>query len=291
MTDGWQLINNLANIAGITSFAAQGVVAGYQAYASSYTSLTESERTLERVRSRLQGLSPQQREEIEIATRNSAYNRKSLKAIEKELQELMNKYCVLIKEYGEVTFAERHLPFSEFRKEVSDLECEASILFKDTLTTTVPSSMDKGSSPENPWWPSSSESPDAVSTPSTPLLELLIVKRPEQVNAKGGGETTPMHAAASGEHATTSKILRSLQEHGAIGSRNKYGASWSGKVSAGGCRLDLGAIINARNDMTRTEPARESKFDEELPSLLNEIEGILGDGDSHKINDVLERLT
>jgi ankyrin repeat protein len=128
--------------------------------------------------------------------------------------------------------------------------------------------MDKGSSPENPRWPSSPESPDAVSTPSAPLpdadagfqdlVEHLIVKRPEQVNAKGGRETTPMHAAASGEHATTSKILRLLQEH-----RNKYGAtplhgaSWSGNVSAGGCLLDLGAIINAQNDMTRTEPARE----------------------------------
>jgi hypothetical protein len=34
-----------------------------------------------------------------------------------------------------------------------------------------------------------------------------------------------------------------------------------------------------------------SKFVEELPSLLNEIDEILRDGDSHKIDDALERLT
>lgn len=32
-------------------------------------------------------------------------------------------------------------------------------------------------------------------------------------------------------------------------------------------------------------------FDEELPGLINEIEEILPDGDNHKIDDVLERLT
>ncbi|KAF8497871.1 kinase-like domain-containing protein [Russula emetica] len=39
-----------------------------------------------------------------------------------------------------------------------------------------------------------------------------------------------------------------------------------------------------------TEPTRNSKFVEELPGLLNEIDEILRD-DSHKIDDVLERLT
>ena len=84
------------------------------------------------------------------------------------------------------------------------------------------------------------------------LVKHLIVKHPEQVNARGGKEMTPMHAAASGGHAN---ILRLLQRHGAdVGSRNKYGetplhgASWSGKLDAGQCLLDLGADINARND-------------------------------------------
>jgi hypothetical protein len=84
------------------------------------------------------------------------------------------------------------------------------------------------------------------------LAEHLIAEYPEHVNARGGKEMTPMHAAASGGHVN---ILRSLQEHGAdVGSRNKYGdtplhgASWNGKLDAGRCLLDLGADINARND-------------------------------------------
>ena len=156
MTDGWQAINNLANMAGLAGFAISGAksaVAGYQAYASPYTSLTESERKLERVKSRLQGLSPQRREEIEIATRSRASNCKGLKDLEKQLQEcvsliytvsfeftfmvefirLMDMYDVLSKGYGEVTFAERHLPYSEFRKDVWILQSDAMILLNDTL--------------------------------------------------------------------------------------------------------------------------------------------------------------
>ena len=84
------------------------------------------------------------------------------------------------------------------------------------------------------------------------LVEHLITKYPQHVNAKGGREMTPMHAAASGGHVN---ILRLLQEHGAdVGSRNKYGetplhgASWSGKLETGQCLLDFGADINARNE-------------------------------------------
>jgi len=173
MTDSWQAINNLANMAGLAGFAISGAksaVAGYQAYASPYTSLTESERKLERVKSRLQGLSRERREEIEIAIRSRASNCKSLKDLEKQLQELMDMYDVLSKGYGEVTFADRHLPYSEFRKDVWILQTDAMVLLNDTLTTTVPYLMDKGSSPENPMErPSSPKSPGAVSTPSAPL--------------------------------------------------------------------------------------------------------------------------
>jgi hypothetical protein len=84
------------------------------------------------------------------------------------------------------------------------------------------------------------------------LAERLIAEFPEHVNARGGREMTPMHAAASGGHAN---ILRLLHGHGGdVGSRNKYGeiplhgASWSGKLDAGQCLLDLGADINARNE-------------------------------------------
>jgi hypothetical protein len=84
------------------------------------------------------------------------------------------------------------------------------------------------------------------------LVEHLIAEHPEHVNARGGREMTPMHAAASGGHAN---ILRLLLEHGAdVGSWNKCGetplhaASWSGKLDARQCLLDLGADIDARND-------------------------------------------
>lgn len=156
MTDAWQAIGNIANVAGITGFAisgAKGVVAGYQAYASPYTSLTESERKLEKVKSKLQELSDQRREEIEIATRSRASNCKGLKDLEKQLQEcvlliytvsfelklmvefirLMDIHGVLSIGYGEATFAERHLPYSEFRKDVSILQRETSELLNDTL--------------------------------------------------------------------------------------------------------------------------------------------------------------
>jgi hypothetical protein len=84
------------------------------------------------------------------------------------------------------------------------------------------------------------------------LAEHLIAEYPEHVNARGGREMTPIHAAASGGHTN---ILRLLQRHGAdVGNQNKYsetplhGASWSGKLNAGQCLLDLGADVNARNE-------------------------------------------
>ncbi|KAF8484123.1 kinase-like domain-containing protein [Russula emetica] len=52
-----------------------------------------------------------------------------------------------------------------------------------------------------------------------------------------------------------------------------------------------GATSGHYSGQTLQDGDDHSKFDEELPSLLNEIEGILGDGDSHKIVNVLERLT
>jgi len=42
-------------------------------------------------------------------------------------------HCVLSKGYGEVTFAERHLPYTEFRKNVSILESDVCELLNDTL--------------------------------------------------------------------------------------------------------------------------------------------------------------
>jgi hypothetical protein len=93
-TDPWQTFSNFATTAGITTIAysgAKGVIASYQTYASPTTSLIQSEKKLERVRSRLQGLSPQRREEIETVIRSNASDFKSLKDLEEQLDG-----CVLL---------------------------------------------------------------------------------------------------------------------------------------------------------------------------------------------------
>ena len=83
------------------------------------------------------------------------------------------------------------------------------------------------------------------------LAEYLIAKYPEHVNARGGHEMTPMHAAAMAGHAN---ILSLLLEHGAdlegCGIYNGtplHRASVYGKLEAGQTLLDRGADINVRD--------------------------------------------
>ena len=87
--DAWQMaIGTIASTAGLTGFAftgVQGAIAGYQAYISPNASLTKSERKLKMVRSRLQELTPQRREEIEIAARSGSSEFTSLQHLEKQL--------------------------------------------------------------------------------------------------------------------------------------------------------------------------------------------------------------
>jgi Ankyrin repeats (3 copies) len=84
------------------------------------------------------------------------------------------------------------------------------------------------------------------------LAEHLIAKHPEDVNARGGYEVTPMHAAASAVHAN---ILSLLTEHGAdVNGRGKFFesplhvASENARLEAGKFLLDSGADINAGGD-------------------------------------------
>ncbi|KAF8462090.1 hypothetical protein DFH94DRAFT_788689 [Russula ochroleuca] len=141
--DTWQAIGNIASTTGITAVAysgVKGVVASYQTYASPSTSLKESERKLKRVRSQLNGLTSERREQIEIATRSRSSDPGclSLGGLEIQLQALLDTYCRLSKRYEEATFTERHFPYSEFRHRVSRLEDRAKALLNDTLKTTVP---------------------------------------------------------------------------------------------------------------------------------------------------------
>jgi hypothetical protein len=81
------------------------------------------------------------------------------------------------------------------------------------------------------------------------LAEHLIAEHPEHVDARGGRDETPMHAAAFAGHGD---ILSLLLEHGAkVDARGKlrqsplHRALMSGKLEAGQCLLDRGADINA----------------------------------------------
>ena len=88
------------------------------------------------------------------------------------------------------------------------------------------------------------------------LVERLIVEHPEHVNARGGYEVTPTHAAASAGHAN---ILPLLTEHGAdinVGGSSNITplsrAAYKGHVECARMLLECGAVIDApsTNGMT-----------------------------------------
>jgi len=88
------------------------------------------------------------------------------------------------------------------------------------------------------------------------LAEHLIAKHPEHVNARGGLEVTPMHAAA---RAGLVDILSLLFEHGAdLEGRDRYKctplhqASKNGEIEAEQCLLDRGANIDPRDNIGLT---------------------------------------
>jgi hypothetical protein len=74
-----QVIGNVSDVAGVVTVVyggAQSVAAGYKAFYSPYTSLQESEKKLDKIRRRLEGLSEVRRNEIEteIAARSQSPN-------------------------------------------------------------------------------------------------------------------------------------------------------------------------------------------------------------------------
>ena len=83
------------------------------------------------------------------------------------------------------------------------------------------------------------------------LAEYLLAKHPEHVNSKGGKEVTPMHVAASAEHAD---ILSLLLGHGADEGRGisnhtpLHRAACQGNDEAGRCLINHGANIDAGSD-------------------------------------------
>ena len=88
------------------------------------------------------------------------------------------------------------------------------------------------------------------------LAEHLIAEHPQHVNARGGSEKTPLHAAASAGH---SDILLLLAEHGVDvsgqgkgGSTPLHRASIKGRLEAGQYLLNHGADIDFRDDYRDT---------------------------------------
>jgi ankyrin repeat protein len=84
------------------------------------------------------------------------------------------------------------------------------------------------------------------------LAEHLLAGHPEHVNARGGGEVTPMHVAARNGHTD---ILSILLEHDAdLHGRGKYDwtplhrASGRGKLEGAQLLLDRGADIEAQDN-------------------------------------------
>jgi hypothetical protein len=91
--DQWHSLTYSSNGANVASTGVQAAVKLYQDPSEApHTSLMNSGRKLEMVKLRLQGLSPQQRAEIEIANRNNDFDgRKSLEDLEDE-----HLVCVLL---------------------------------------------------------------------------------------------------------------------------------------------------------------------------------------------------
>jgi hypothetical protein len=88
------------------------------------------------------------------------------------------------------------------------------------------------------------------------LAEHLIAEHPEHVNARGGREVTPIHAAASAGQAD---ILSLLIQHGAdVNGRGRAGrtplflASENAKLEAGRFLLNHGADIDTRDGYNNT---------------------------------------
>jgi len=141
--DLWTMAGRAATVTGLTSVAVTGAKSIYEAHGTTHSSLVASGKKLEKVRSRLQQLSPQRREllEIEIASQSGASlddAPKSLGDIEKELEVLSDMHCRLSKRYEEETFGQRYLPYSRFRSRVLGLENKINALLYDTWKTTVP---------------------------------------------------------------------------------------------------------------------------------------------------------
>jgi hypothetical protein len=84
------------------------------------------------------------------------------------------------------------------------------------------------------------------------LVEHMIAKHPEHVNARGGFRVNPIHVAAYAGHADILSLLlergTDLEGRGNMNQTPLHLASCSGKPEAVRCLLDHGADVNAREE-------------------------------------------
>jgi len=87
----WQAVGNVTNLSGVSCIVVSGGIASfYQSYCSPSTSLKQSEKALNDVKTRLQSLSPQRRAKIEAAYQSAIASGEvpqSLEDLEKDLEE------------------------------------------------------------------------------------------------------------------------------------------------------------------------------------------------------------
>ena len=102
------------------------------------------------------------------------------------------------------------------------------------------------------------------------LAEHLIAEHPDHVNAQGGRELTPMHAAARAGHVDILSLLldngAEVDGRGIIGQTPLHRVSWNGTLEAGKRLLDRGADVNAR--MTMVPPHCFQRRTMEMSTLL-----------------------
>ena len=88
------------------------------------------------------------------------------------------------------------------------------------------------------------------------LVEYLIVKYPQQVNASGGSYLTPLVAALAGRHFQTAELLRHSgadpNVQWCIRNTPLHAAACYGDVEMVQVLLNLGADVNIRNDRSRS---------------------------------------
>jgi hypothetical protein len=88
------------------------------------------------------------------------------------------------------------------------------------------------------------------------IVENLIVKYPQHVNASGGCYVTPLVAALSGKHFQTAELLRlsgaDPNVQGYKGNAPLHSAACFGNVEMVQVLLNLGADVNIRNNDSRT---------------------------------------